>query len=274
MMCQLCGASVGLWTFSTISRPEELLRIVGYSEVNGETASAHHKENLICYDDGAYVAHSSGTGDHVDTREDIFNTAITGATSSNIRSLNLNLTIAGGPSTTKQNFREEISLPVIGWNLKAQISPNSDFRDRPCVPSSIEFPCMSYNISKQNDTLRKIVATYLYSSLAAQWQVPVTLQDRSCFNGNSNNIGHIAKAMVELVAPGRIGQNKKELKLKASELGSNCPVTTKLAKDAERDYPEAEGKRLQMCLMTRVLEPPALDQNLDDCGYEMVKDTH
>ncbi|KAA8531155.1 hypothetical protein F0562_005931 [Nyssa sinensis] len=61
---------------------------------------------------------------------------------------------------------------------------------------------------------------------------------------------------------GRIGQNKKELK--ASELGSNCPVTSKLAKDAQRDHPEAEGERLRMCLMTRVPDPLVLGQNPDD----------
>ncbi|KAA8542312.1 hypothetical protein F0562_023552 [Nyssa sinensis] len=144
--CQLCGASVGLWAFSTIPRPEELLRIVGYSEVNGETASAHHKENLICYDDAAHAAHGSGNGNHVDIREDIMNTATTVATSSNERSLNLNLTIAGGPPPTKQNFRAKISLPVIGWNLRARISSDSDFRDRPCVSTSIELPCLNYNI--------------------------------------------------------------------------------------------------------------------------------
>ncbi|KAA8517208.1 hypothetical protein F0562_017540 [Nyssa sinensis] len=132
--------------------PEELLRIVGYSEVNGETASAHHKENLICYDDGAHTAHSLGNRNHVDIKEDIMNTATTGATSSHEKSLNLNLTIVGGLPSTKQNFRAEISLPAIGWNLIAQISFDSDFRDRPCVPSSIELACLNYNISEQDDT--------------------------------------------------------------------------------------------------------------------------
>lgn len=32
--CKLCGASVGLWTFSTVPRPVELFRLVGYTEVN------------------------------------------------------------------------------------------------------------------------------------------------------------------------------------------------------------------------------------------------
>ncbi|KAA8549719.1 hypothetical protein F0562_001263 [Nyssa sinensis] len=146
MMWQLCGASVGLWAFSPIPRPEELLRIVGYSEVNGETASAHHKENLIGYDDGAHAANGSGNENHVDIREDIMNTATTGATSSNERSLNLNLTIAGGPPPTKQNFRAKISSPVIGWNLRARISSDSDFRDRPYVSTSIELPYLNYNI--------------------------------------------------------------------------------------------------------------------------------
>ncbi|KAA8544595.1 hypothetical protein F0562_022607 [Nyssa sinensis] len=82
--------------------------------------SAHHKENLICYDDGAHAAHGSG----------------------------------GGPPPTKQNFRAEISLPLIGRNLRARISSISDFRDRPCVSSSIELLCLNCNINEQDDTLR------------------------------------------------------------------------------------------------------------------------
>lgn len=39
------------------------------------------------------------------------------------------MTIAGGPTPTKQNFKAKISLPVIGQNLRAQFSYNSEFRD-------------------------------------------------------------------------------------------------------------------------------------------------
>uniref|UniRef100_A0A5B7BCB4 C3HC-type domain-containing protein n=1 Tax=Davidia involucrata TaxID=16924 RepID=A0A5B7BCB4_DAVIN len=153
--CGLCGASVGLWTFSTVPRPAELFRIVGYSEVNGKNGSAHPKKNVICCDGGAHATDGSGNGNHVDNREGIMNTATTGATSSNERPMNLKLTIAGGPPPTNQNFRAKISLPVIGWNLRARISSDSDFRERFCVSTSNDIlPFLNYDISEQDDALR------------------------------------------------------------------------------------------------------------------------
>ncbi|KAG6675573.1 hypothetical protein I3842_15G110200 [Carya illinoinensis] len=101
--CKLCGASVGLWAFSTISRPMELLRLVGYIDVNREND---------------YVTHDSGS------------VASNGAISLKERPSNLNLTIAGGPPPTGQNFKATISLPVIGRNLRARLSYDSEFRDR------------------------------------------------------------------------------------------------------------------------------------------------
>ncbi|KAA8550184.1 hypothetical protein F0562_001868 [Nyssa sinensis] len=106
---------------------ELLVTALKLEEVNGETVSAHDKENLICYHDGAHAAHGSG----------------------------------GGPPPTKQIFRAEISLPLIGWNLRARISSGSNFRDRPCVSSSIELPCLNCNISEQDDTLRNENSCYL-----------------------------------------------------------------------------------------------------------------
>lgn len=101
--CKLCGASVGLWAFSTISWPMELLRLVGYIDVNREND---------------YVTHDSGS------------VASNGAISLKERPSNLNLTIAGGPPPTGQNFKATISLPVIGRNLRARLSYDSEFRDR------------------------------------------------------------------------------------------------------------------------------------------------
>ncbi|KAA8517250.1 hypothetical protein F0562_017498 [Nyssa sinensis] len=86
-------------------------------------------------------------------------------------------------------------------------------------------------------------------------------------------LGLLCSHVVASARPSMSIVNKKELKLKALELGSNCPVTSKLAKDAERDHLEAEWERLQMCLTARVPEPPTPDQNPGDCGHEMDKDT-
>ncbi|KAJ1392331.1 Zinc finger, C3HC-like [Sesbania bispinosa] len=101
--CTLCGATVGLWAFCSIPRPVESIRLVGYAEVNGENDLQNRQgENNIMSD----VASSSK-----DT------------------SSGLNMTIAGGPPPTKQNFKAIISLPVIGQNLRARLSYDSDFRD-------------------------------------------------------------------------------------------------------------------------------------------------
>uniref|UniRef100_A0A9I9CDM1 C3HC-type domain-containing protein n=1 Tax=Cucumis melo TaxID=3656 RepID=A0A9I9CDM1_CUCME len=37
--CRLCGASVGLWTFHTIPRPVEIIRLVGPTELNSESGT-------------------------------------------------------------------------------------------------------------------------------------------------------------------------------------------------------------------------------------------
>lgn len=119
--CRLCGASVGLWAFSTVPQPVELFRLVGYSELNGE-------KDLDGI--GGPDTHKSGDENHTDSREGVVNTTSTGATSSKDKAMQLNLTIAGGPPPTKKNFRAAISLPIIGQNLRARIFFDSDIRDR------------------------------------------------------------------------------------------------------------------------------------------------
>lgn len=114
--CKLCGASVGLWAFSTVTRPMELFRLVGYTEVNSENDPGTHDLGNInqVVDDGGGV----------------ISTTASGATSLKEGPKNLNLTIAGGPPPTKQNFKATISLPVIGQNLRSRFSYDSEFRDR------------------------------------------------------------------------------------------------------------------------------------------------
>ncbi|GAB2281187.1 hypothetical protein Dimus_015791 [Dionaea muscipula] len=92
--CKLCGATIGLWMFSTIPQPIELLRVVGYPET-----SADNSNNV-----------SSSTEE---------------TTPEKGTSPNLSLTIAGGPLPTNQNFRARISLPVIGRNLRARLAMQS-----------------------------------------------------------------------------------------------------------------------------------------------------
>ncbi|CAI9113472.1 OLC1v1014082C1 [Oldenlandia corymbosa var. corymbosa] len=85
LKCRLCGASVGLWAFSSVQRPLEFLRLVGYTEVDGSGAAS---------------------------------------TSFSQQTSNLSLTIAGGLPPAKQNYKATISLPVVGRILRAQISSN------------------------------------------------------------------------------------------------------------------------------------------------------
>ncbi|OMO94444.1 Zinc finger, C3HC-like protein [Corchorus capsularis] len=113
--CKLCGASVGLWAYSTVQRPVEFIRLVGYAEVNPGV-------------------HDSGHESNADNRLVVF--ASNGGSSSLEQSSNLKLTIAGGPPPTRQNFKATISLPVIGQSLRARLSYHPEFRDR--IPNNQE----------------------------------------------------------------------------------------------------------------------------------------
>ncbi|XP_031287946.1 uncharacterized protein LOC116146669 isoform X2 [Pistacia vera] len=108
--CRLCGASVGLWAFSMVSRPVEFFRVVGYADENGENNSGTH-------------------GAENENHEVAMNTVSNGAPLHKDTSPNLNLTIAGGPPPTKQNFKATISLPLIGRTLRAKFSNDSNFSD-------------------------------------------------------------------------------------------------------------------------------------------------
>lgn len=130
--CQLCGATVGLWMFSTVPQPVELFQLVGYAELTSENNSA---------------TLGSGTGNHPEDRRGGASTDTDAATLSKERSPNLNLTIAGGPPPTKQNFKAMISLPIIGQNLRAWFSDYSVFRDFTSFNQ-----VKNYQIVKENDT--------------------------------------------------------------------------------------------------------------------------
>lgn len=135
--CRLCGATVGLWTFSTVQQPMEFFQLVGYTELNTENHSA---------------IHDSGTENHPENRRDVISGGLDGALLSKERLSNLNLTIAGGPPPTKQNFKATISLPVIGRNLRARFSYDSEFRD--CILFNQEKRYASEKddaLSKEND---------------------------------------------------------------------------------------------------------------------------
>ncbi|MBA0732072.1 hypothetical protein Gogos_016185 [Gossypium gossypioides] len=103
--CRLCGASVGLWAFSTVQRPVELFRLFGCEEVNPGVHDSGH-ESDVCE-----VPFSSGS-------------------SSMEQSSNSKLTIAGGPPPTRQNFKARIYVPVIGESLRARLLYHPEIRDQ------------------------------------------------------------------------------------------------------------------------------------------------
>ncbi|XP_021292008.1 uncharacterized protein LOC110422435 isoform X2 [Herrania umbratica] len=107
--CRLCGASVGLWTFSTVQQPVEFFRVVGYAEVNPGVHDSGHESNV----GERVVAIASNVG-----------------SSSMEQSSNLKLTIAGGPPPTRQNIKATISLPVIGQSLRARLLYHPEFREQ------------------------------------------------------------------------------------------------------------------------------------------------
>ncbi|XP_034711315.1 uncharacterized protein LOC117933853 isoform X2 [Vitis riparia] len=149
--CRLCGASVGLWAFSTVPCPVEFFRVAGYSEVNGENSSSHCKENIFSSTPGASKIQGFGTENHVNSREGTMSTASNSTISSSERLLS-HLTIAGGPPPTKQNFKATISLPVIGRNLRARFSYDSDFRDRKYPnQDKIQFDSLKKDLFKEGN---------------------------------------------------------------------------------------------------------------------------
>ncbi|BBH04076.1 C3HC zinc finger-like protein [Prunus dulcis] len=113
--CKLCGASVGLWAFSTVPRPLEFFRLVGYAEVHSESHPG---------------TPDSSTKNHLDNRVDTVGAGSDGATLSKERFSNLNLTIAGvlhqQNRTSKQQFL-----------YLARFSYDSEFRDSMSVSQEV-----------------------------------------------------------------------------------------------------------------------------------------
>ncbi|XP_042504740.1 uncharacterized protein LOC122081613 isoform X2 [Macadamia integrifolia] len=152
--CRLCGARVGLWAFSKVPRPLEMFRLIGSSEVNGQNESANAAGNDICGASVAPKTHESGSGSHIQSKE-MSSTSCDSATTSKERSSSLNLSIAGGPPPTRQNFRATVSLPIISRHLRVGFSSIYDVKDR-VLPkmSSMEQENVKSD-SQNNDTFQQ-----------------------------------------------------------------------------------------------------------------------
>ncbi|KAL0311316.1 UNVERIFIED_CONTAM: Nuclear-interacting partner of ALK [Sesamum angustifolium] len=169
--CNLCGASVGLWAFSTIPRPLEYLRFVGLTEVNGRSISTDYE---VCSQEG-----SSGIQIHTGNREGITNTVSTASTS-------LGFTIAGGPPPAMLNYGATISLPIIGHNLRARFSMGTETNDQLAVQklSQVEED-QQMSLESENVTAEGTVATRGLDFIAKNpAEVPQTVPEGSISNAN------------------------------------------------------------------------------------------
>ncbi|KAK4436928.1 Nuclear-interacting partner of ALK [Sesamum alatum] len=141
--CNLCGASVGLWAFSTISRPLEYLRFVGLTEVNGRNIST---DDEVCAQEG-----SSGNQIHTGSREGITNAVTTASTS-------LGFTIAGGPPPAMLNYGATISLPIIGHSLRTRFSTETETKDHLAVQKLSQVEDQQMSLESENVTAEGTVA--------------------------------------------------------------------------------------------------------------------
>ncbi|KAM0938078.1 putative Zinc finger, C3HC [Dioscorea sansibarensis] len=144
--CRLCGACVGLWAFATTPRPLELFSIIASPDSNGQ-------DKLLTSKD----LHSSAgvlRTEKMKTKDTTSNDGTSGidysGASASEKPLRLNLTIAGGPPPTKQNFKPRVSFPIVSRHLRAQLGPDLGFRNYRSSGSSCmnhtekEFPLVSH----------------------------------------------------------------------------------------------------------------------------------
>ncbi|KAK1297977.1 hypothetical protein QJS10_CPB14g00174 [Acorus calamus] len=132
--CNLCGASVGLWAFSTVRQPLESFTLIESPEANSQDKSVSCNVDTLNRLGEAPRPNSMGEEDPGSSRS-ITDISCDFATSQEVRPLNLNLTIAGGPPPAKQNFRATISLPLISRHFRAELYSIPDARHS--QPSSL-----------------------------------------------------------------------------------------------------------------------------------------
>jgi hypothetical protein len=179
--CSLCGATVGLWAFCTVPRPVQSIRLVGYAEVNGEN-DAVTQSSL-----------DKNTND-LENRQGVNNVVSDVANSSKVTSSSLNMTIAGGPPPTKQNFKAIISLPVIGQNLRARLSYDYDIRDHFFVDRG------SSQSHSQDIRIQEITDNTVNTSI--RQLVPVSSEIRETSNCETDSQASIRDSAVDNVFEG------------------------------------------------------------------------
>ncbi|RRT45047.1 hypothetical protein B296_00054084 [Ensete ventricosum] len=126
--CKFCGACVALWALATVQRPLELYTIVSdFSNQNEATTPGV----LVCKMEasGALNLHLA-TDDSSKGDSDTCH----GGSAMKEKSLGSNLSIAGGPPPTRQNFQPRVSFPIVSRHLRTELSSH-----RNCV--SLEYSC-------------------------------------------------------------------------------------------------------------------------------------
>ncbi|KAI4335826.1 hypothetical protein L6164_014435 [Bauhinia variegata] len=239
--CSLCGAVVGLWAFCMIPRPVELLRLVGHTEVNGENDSGIHSSFDKC--------------DH-ESRQGVTNNVLDVATSSKNESSSLKMTIAGGPPPTKQNFKATISLPVIGQNLRARISYDSDFRDRVINGDGVQ------TIGRIVPTTSALVVDDVIKSMksAGQPSSREMLIHTEADDENSAALGDPSSSQKNMTEDKALSVAQKNLNGQVSSL-ENCGVKDTVEK------PVSLGKDLRQVLPDKAMEFDPSRQHRHFCPW-------
>lgn len=178
--CRLCGACIGLWDFSMVSRPLEFLRVSGYTQVSNDHIShTNGGKNLL-----------SGNSDRDESRECIGDVA-TSANTMLDRRPNFNLTIAGGPPPATHNYRAKISLPIIGRNLRAWCIAESELKDD-LVTKSSSGVCKNPEFLEGENTEE---GTSLSTSEVITEAQPENSQAAAQVSGNTTEMANNAESM-------------------------------------------------------------------------------
>lgn len=187
--CKLCGASVGLWAFSTIPRPLEYIRFVGLTEVTGKNIVAHDEAGA---QEGSGNA-QEGSGNQIcaESRGGIRNAGSSASTS-------LGFTIAGGPPPALLNYGATISLPIVGQNLRARLPIITGNKDHLDVQSASQVE--DQQVSQQNEIVsaEETVATIEPDVIASK---PLEVPEYVAEGSNSNlNLTETVKGINSVVS--------------------------------------------------------------------------
>ncbi|XP_057804949.1 uncharacterized protein LOC131020258 isoform X2 [Salvia miltiorrhiza] len=202
--CKLCGASVGLWAFSTSPRPMEYIRFVGLTEVT----------NMATHDEAGVQEESSGHQIRGGSREGIRNSGSSASTSSGF-------TIAGGPPPASLNYGATISLPIVGQNLRARLPIKTGNKDH----SDVQRPSQDHVVVQQNENVstEETILTIEPNVIADKpLEVPESVAEGSNLNLKpTGTLGELSSSSITLVRnDGGIEPHSEQMSGNHEEVGS------------------------------------------------------